>query len=1261
MPTQPEMITSGSSSLNSQGEFEVDFLAKADVREKDRGYSYNYIVEADVTDEGGETRSTKKSFRLGFVGVEAQLKASSEYFQVGQKIFWTSQRTWLDGTPAPGSALIRVFKLKNPATTQMPSEKSQPRPATRYQVEGDLKIPRWQSDMTWQKEVASWEIEKPVIELNLNHDSSGQAAVNLPPVSVGGAYKIVYETKDKSGAIFKTETPFIVASAETNLALPLVSLFEKSQYEVGEKARLFVASGFVPQTIYIEQFRGGQWISGRYLELQKSNSIDFDITPADRGGLSFRVTMVHDYQKIQQEHHLSVPWSDKKLEFEFIGLRDRMEPSTKEKFQIAVSSESLKQTKSSLQQIEVLAYMFDRSLEFFKAHTPPSMATFYPSRQGVAAVTSSLGLSYGQLFLGQSPNFAASPVWEIDRFNFLDSYGVGGPGYFGGALYKSVQRRNKMEISSMTMLAESSPQAMVKKEAAIIQDKKEAVSNSKNPSLGSENDSTIRFRSDFSETVFFKPHLTFDGSGRTLVEFQLPDSVTSWKIAAHGFSQGMAFGDLQKEVITAKELMVRPYLPRFLREGDKAQIQVMVTNNSNRDVNGQVELVIESTKDNSNAMKLFGFSQAMATQSIKVLKQASTTVTFSLQAPRGVEMYRVKTLVRSGNGGDAEINPLPILASRAHLVQSRFATIKNQQTKILEFKDLAQNNDDTRENEKMVITVDAQLFAGVLKALPSLIDSPYECIELLVNRYVSTSIVNSIYNQYPEVEKLAQSMLPRKTALEAFNEKDANRRLLFEETPWLRESMGEDSGALKTLSILDRKNLKIEKEKALDKIKKMQNKDGGFSWFAGGPSEPFMTAYVLLSLTRLFDFGEAPPKDLVVRAWKYARAVVKDQWLAEMKQLETHIEVITLINYALSRYPDVSWQAQSFSEKEQKKLLDFSFRNWKKHSPRIKAYLAMTLLRHQRMADGRLVWDSVMDSAKSDPELGTYWAPEERSWLWYNDAIETQALGLRTLAEVNPDDQKLEGLVQWIFLNKKLNQWKSTRATAEVIYSLASYLNKKNQLSAKEEVMVDAGTVKAQFVFSPEKYTGAKNQIVIDGKNIEPTKNSKISFSKNGEGMAFVSSTWHFSTDQLVKSESGDFFKISRQYFKRVAKGTQWELVPLKEKESVQVGDQIEVHLSLRSQHQAEYVHLKDPRPSGFEPDHPVSEYKYDGRINWYEEVRDSGTHFFLSAIPVGEYTFKYRLRANMAGSFRVGPAEIQSVYAPEFNAYSQGHEIQIK
>ena len=54
-----------------------------------------------------------------------------------------------------------------------------------------------------------------------------------------------------------------------------------------------------------------------------------------------------------------------------------------------------------------------------------------------------------------------------------------------------------------------------------------------------------------------------------------------------------------------------------------------------------------------------------------------------------------------------------------------------------------------------------------------------------------------------------------------------------------------------------------------------------------------------------------------------------------------------------------------------------------------------------RITDSLSVWASVLDSAKESEDQGTFWAAEDRSWLWYNDTIETHAFALRTLTSVS--------------------------------------------------------------------------------------------------------------------------------------------------------------------------------------------------------------------------------------------------------------------
>ena len=85
-------------------------------------------------------------------------------------------------------------------------------------------------------------------------------------------------------------------------------------------------------------------------------------------------------------------------------------------------------------------------------------------------------------------------------------------------------------------------------------------------------------------------------------------------------------------------------------------------------------------------------------------------------------------------------------------------------------------------------------------------------------------------------------------------------------------------------------------------------------------------------------------------------------------------DLVTYLGYVLSNYPDESWTGGVFSADERRRMLDFSFRHWREQSPRLKAYLALTLHRAGRADEAKEILAGVLDSAKTDPDLGTYWA-----------------------------------------------------------------------------------------------------------------------------------------------------------------------------------------------------------------------------------------------------------------------------------------------
>ena len=1262
--TESQLVASGESTLDDDGRFDIAFTPEADEREAADGVTYRYRLSVDVTDPGGETRSAERSFRLGFVAVEAMISSERGFLSEREPAALRVVRSDLDGSPRAGAAAWRLVALEQPDEVVLPADL--PRPVRvgyePYASRGDRLRPRWDTSYDPRAVLATWDEGREAAAGTLTHGDDGVATIDLPGLPAG-AYRLVYTTEDAFGAEFETAEQLVVAGARrTPVDLPMLLAFETSSVEVGGTARLLVHTGLKAQEMVLEVYRDQRRVERRTIDPGRSGIIEFPISMADRGGFGVTLKLVRDFQLIEKTASLMVPWTDRQLDLEFATFRDRLRPGTAETFRVTVRGPEASLVDAA--SAELLAYMYDRSLDIFAPHTPPEVASLYPSRNGTAAAWASLG-SAGPVWqdgwgFGSLPGY---PGLTGDRLKTISGYGVGGMGQ-RGRFYAAKMGRMEESDAAMRQMAPAPESAAVMADAAPMEQEiasDEIGVEGKATNGGAATAGEVELRSDFSETAFWQPHLLLDEDGAAVIEFEVPDSVTEWNVWVHAVTRDLRGGSAHRTTKSVKELMVRPYLPRFLREGDRAEIKVVVNNAGEDPFDGTLDFEIRDPETDEDLRPRFGLTAERTTGvPFTVAPGAGADLEFEVRVPPRVGPVAFKVTARAGAFSDGELRPLPVLPGRMHLAQSRFATLRDADRRELTFADMAADDDPSLIHDQLVVTVDAQLFYSVLNALPYLVNYPYECTEQTLNRFLSTGIVSSVFDDYPAVAAMAAKLAERDVRFETWDATDPNRKMELVETPWLRTARGGSSDDDDLIKLLDPRVASAERDAALAKLTKAQTSLGAFPWWPGGPPSPYMTLYILYGFSKGLEFGVDVPKDVVVRAWAYMHRHYIDELVDSMMGLDCCWEFVTYLNFVLSNYPDDSWTGGVFTDDERQRMLEFSFRHWRDHSPLLKGYLTLTLERAGRHADAVLVFDSVMDSAKTERDLGTYWAPEDRAWLWYNDTTETHAFALRVLSELDPDDERRHGLVQWLLLNKKLNHWKSTRATAEVISSLVHYLEQEDTLGVREAVTVEVGPWTKEFVFSPDEYTGARNRLVVPGPEVDPTTMSTVVVEKETPGFAFASATWHFSTERLPEEARGDLFSVTRQYFRRFNDGTRWVLRPLADGETVSPGDQVEVHLSIRAKHAAEYVHLRDPRGAGFEPETLHSQYKWDLGIGWYEEVRDSGTNFFFDWLPAGEYTFTYRLRANMAGSFKVGPATLQSMYAPEFTAYSAGHRLEV-
>lgn len=1262
----PQIISSGRTETDQAGKFKINFVAEAGENQDSTDEfrpEYVFKVSVDITDDAGETHSASKSFHMGFSAVKASASADLGFIDAGNPAQIKLSRNDLNGNPSAGEISWKLNKIVEPSQPQLPADLEAPgtfgRGARESIFEGDRKTDRMNVNYDAGAMIRSWPDGRNLSSGKVVADKAGKALLTTDPLEPG-FWRIRFETTDQYGGVFKDSFDFMVVSADSKTALPVLMTTQKQSYEVGEKLRLVAGSTFDGQYGLLQVYDRSGLRETRHMRLGKGTDIiEYQVDKSMRGGLMFRLTSYRDYQKLTTTARASVPWSDRKIDVSVEHLRDKITPGGRETVSLKVSKPA---GKTGIPSAEILAWMYDKSLDDLALLTPPDVFSIWPGTGGAPAMYDNLGAARRIYSRGEGFNreFNLTVNYEEDSLRYLKnrwfrSWGGGGirmaRGAGAGAKSKSLDGYAESEESrNMDEVAAPSSMVMEKVAAAAPTDAEAAPA----PAAPKE-----EVRSAFAETAFFMPHLITGNDGSVSLEYVVPDSITTWKLLAYATTKDLRSGHTEGLSISAKDLMLKPFLPRFLREGDQSTISAVVANTTDKEMSGAVTVQITDPATGEDLAARF----ALSTSKIPFVCRASgeTTVSFNVSAPSRIGPVAFKIVASAGQVSDGELRSIPVLPGRYHLIQSRFATLHNRQNskktvRTLKFEEM-QKPDPTRINDQMVITVDGQLFMSVLSALPYLTDYPYECAEQTMNKFLSAGIMTSLFDKFPGIAAMAKEASKRDTRLTAWNKQDPNRKMSLEETPWVEEASGGPTEKL--LKVLDPAIARTVRETALSRLKQMQHADGAFPWFPGGPPSQWITLYVVSGMSRALEFKVDVPTDMLERAMSWTH----NWYLTEKARKDSYLKddwaTATYLSWVLSNLP-ADLQG-GFTAAEKKELLDLAFDNWKKMSPGMKSQITLALHRAGRADDATLVWASVMDSAKREQDRGMFWAPEERSWLWYNDSIEGHAQAIRTLSEVDPNNAGLDDLVLWLFINKKLNHWKSTRATAEVIYSLAHYLSANNEIGGTEVIDVQAAGEETKFVFDPLKPGSTTMQKVIEGSRLDDGKASEITISKETPGWAMASATWHFSTEKLPPKSEGDLLSIDRAYFLKRKTPAGPVLEPLTDQIAVVPGDEIEVQVQIKSKAALEYVHLRDPRPAGFEPMASVSRYHWEFGIIWYQEVRDSGENFFFEKLPNGEYTFRYSIRAAFAGTFKAAPATIQPMYAPEFAAYSSGRLVTIK
>jgi hypothetical protein len=153
---------------------------------------------------------------------------------------------------------------------------------------------------------------------------------------------------------------------------------------------------------------------------------------------------------------------------------------------------------------------------------------------------------------------------------------------------------------------------------------------------------------------------------------------------------------------------------------------------------------------------------------------------------------------------------------------------------------------------------------------------------------------------------------------------------------------------------------------------------------------------------------------------------------------------------------------------------------------------------------------------------------------------------------------------------------------------------------------------------------------------------------------------WQYLEDMSkVTPYEGTPLRIHKRLMRRHTTARGPEVQPIEG--PVAVGDELIARIEIRVDRDMEYVHLKDRRGSGVEPVNVLSGHRYQDGLSYYEQTKDTATHFFIGYLPKGTYVFEYPVRVQHRGRYQSGMAEIQCMYAPEFNSHSESVTIEVR
>jgi len=1261
----------GTAKTNEKGEFTIKVELKKD--ETLEGIQIdNYAINASVTDINGETQSADTNVKVASVSHYISADNVDNIFSDEAVKLTISTKNYNDQVLAK-SYNAKLEKLEEPKQIFRSQFENTIQDLSKFSKEEFVqKFPHDRFDKT--SEEKNWKVEKVVLDkmqststpLSVTKNPSTNNQQPTTNLDLGkleaGTYKLqLYNIEGKD--TIKTEQFFKVwdkKSIGQNQKPFLEVIKPKQDFKRGEKAKVFVYSA-VPDALVNVFIQNGKGETVTEMHSFKNGILEYEtLIPKDetvsRVNLQFQLVAFNDVKT--ENVDLKIADSKDDLKIETVTFRDKLQPGQKEKWTVKVSGSGKEKINA-----EVLAGMYDKSLDQFASNSW-NWQRFYSQ-----FFQSSYDLNEG---LSQE-NFKKN-------FKYLKNYNINNPqfNWFNGNILSG--RVAGLQIQAM----EASGQAdkiMIRgvasvKSAAKMETPPPPVSKQMENSPQSPNEikdkkedlDKIPVRQNLNETAFFYPNLLTDKDGNVSFEFTSPEALTQWKLMFLAHTKDARSATLEKSVVTQKEFSITPNYPRFLREGDELNLQSKLSSLVNQKLNGVAQLQILDAFTNEDISEKFGISQLTAVagynkeQSFTLSENGNSVVNWKVKVPNDVSSIIIKIVAKAGNFSDGEQKAIAILPNRMLVTDALPIFVKEGQTKTFTLENLKNSDSKTLTNVSNTLELTTNPIWEIMFALPSLKNDTNNSADVIFNKWFADVLAAEIFKANPKLKTVFDEYQSKGLLTSNLEKNQELKQLLLEETPWVLESKNETEQMEKLARLFDANTMRNSITNDWSELQKLQNPDGGFSWYAGYPSSYYNSLYILKNLGKInewlkgnvADYQSSEQKEMVAKLVSYVDNEVNKYWKTDKDNVWNNfvIDYLDTRNYWEKEYPlknkGATLKSLVTTKAKTAKITDFTF---------FGLHRSALLFNNYGLKDVSKKLMTYLKETSTDTETqGVYWKQNLNDWGWYSSKTVNHAGALEAFNKLMPTDETfIEEMKIWLVTQKEVNSWGSSRGTAEVIFTILN--SGKSWTSAESDKAEITWGGKA---LNPQTQATGYVKQAVTSDNLDRNL-ATVSIKKDSPGILQGGLFWQYYEDLDKIKSSETYISITKELYKKVKTENGEQLIKINDNSPLKVGDKVTVRMILNTDRNMEFIHLKDMRAAGFEPLDVISGYEWKNNLGYYQSTKDASTNFYIEYMPKGKYVFEYDYVANASGKFSNGITTLQNYYAPQMNAHTQGTKVEIE